>query len=105
MIARLLSALLGLALVASACTSDLTGDPNGWPCDAQKQCLDGYVCDQNSRCLRVDLHCKNGETICGDACVTLSTDPDNCGTCGTHPGPPGSFDCNSHLGISWPSER
>src|SRR5262249_31166570 len=28
-------------------------------------------------------NCTNGQTLCGDQCVDLGTDPNNCGACGT----------------------
>src|SRR6478609_6391516 len=89
MIGRLLGALFGIALLASACSSDLTSDPNGRPCSADGRCLPGYTCEhQSNRCLRSDAstgsaNCQEGETRCGEQCVTLSEDPGNCGGCNT----------------------
>lgn len=48
--------------------------PNSSCCGS---CPDGGFC-RNGEC----VVCTGGETRCGNACVNLATDPDNCGKCG-----------------------
>src|SRR6185503_8018391 len=91
MIARMACAFLFLALLLSACTSDLTADLNGKPCDAPGLCLDGYACDTTTnKCQRVATmvpagggNCQEGETVCDSKCVSLMSDENNCGACHT----------------------
>lgn len=40
------------------------------------------ACDEQRTCSAGDCLCTGGFATCGDACVTLSSDPDHCGSCG-----------------------
>ena len=52
MLRSLLSCMLLLAFVAVACSSELTSELNGRPCDANGLCLTGYKCDATRHCVR-----------------------------------------------------
>lgn len=68
---RSLRSILWLAALAagvSACSLGLDFDPEGQPCDARNQCLDGYTC-QGGVCLSSDAPADGG-TVVGDGGVT-----------------------------------
>ena len=77
---------LVLAVLAQACTSDLSDSLEGKGCNASNECLSGYVCNDAGRCVRpdsgtlggsgnvsqagsgnVNVVCREGETVCGGA--------------------------------------
>ena len=78
---RLLVLLVGMLLTWS-CKSGLSENLNGLPCDANQHCVDGYTCDLSSNSCHPTLTCREGETVCGAACVVLKNDSKNCGGCG-----------------------
>ena len=107
MIARVLALLLlCLASLAEACQSSVSTELEGKPCDAQQQCLLGYVCGTDNRChtaLDPDPpdpmgNCTDGLTTCDGKCVVLETDPLNCGGCGATCSAPahGSPSCSDY---------
>jgi hypothetical protein len=88
----LVSLLLGSLLVLSlACESELSTSLEGRPCDAEGNCLPGYVCDSaTQRCVRPPFENDDepSETPptchaeCAGVCVDLERDARNCGACG-----------------------
>src|SRR6185369_13478892 len=93
--------LLGAALAAPACTSDLSEDLSGKSCSATGDCLSGYECEKRTgRCVPIGpadnsaggeggggsttpVACGEGQTVCGGDCVVLNDDANNCRSCGT----------------------
>ena len=49
---------------------------SGGPCNRNNQCCDGVCTD--GQCQTV---CESGLQVCGDQCVDIQTDPENCGDC------------------------
>jgi hypothetical protein len=81
----------GACLICDAATTtcvadpEQTGDPCGFGglCQADGACeCDATSCPANAECVAGSCVCDTGFDICGDACVDLQTDPDNCGECG-----------------------
>lgn len=85
----LLGSVAGLSL---GCESDLSASLEGRPCDADGNCLPGYVCDgATERCVTsasAPSTDEPGETPptcsaeCAGVCVDLQHDARNCGACG-----------------------
>jgi hypothetical protein len=79
--------VLGALFTAPGCQSSLPTSLDGKTCDAQGRCAAGYVCDPGTNlCVRAGspLHCNDGQTVCANGCVEVSSDANNCGGCDTH---------------------
>src|SRR5690606_8471365 len=100
--ALLASALLLWALLGpgAGCASDLSTSRDGFECDANGRCGDGYACDtETNSCVNAGSldedddptpRCEQGETVCDGRCVNTERDPENCDRCGaTCTAPPG----------------
>ena len=71
-----LATLLGIWLCASC---DQSYVPIGGDCSSSDDCIRGAECDPTE----AYCHCPVGKIGCGDRCVNLVNDPDNCGYCGS----------------------
>jgi hypothetical protein len=56
--------------------------PQGQPCANGAACCSGLGC-LNLTCAPIS-NCANGQTLCNGTCVSTTTDPSNCGSCGNH---------------------
>ncbi len=63
--------------------------PRSSPTDPGTLCPDGYRCENGS--CELDFDCPSGWVECDGECVDLSTDVNNCGSCGQDCGP--GFSC------------
>jgi hypothetical protein len=78
------TAWLGATLAVScALNSSVEKDS----CDADADCLNGYIC-VNQSCAREGTACPDGKTLCNGACVSLTDPATGCGlvSCGACPG-------------------
>ena len=63
-------------VVSASEQCDALADPTGCPVTSIPM-----FCDD--QCLCEAIICSTGQTNCSGVCVDLTTDPDNCGSCGT----------------------
>src|SRR5262245_23264364 len=72
-------AIAGALTALSGCARTeplFCGDSDDPPCPI------GMVCELNRCVFKSAAECPDGQTLCGNTCVTLRTDPENCGVCG-----------------------
>lgn len=92
----------GDASASSAGGAGQGGDGAGMvdPC-ADVMCGDGEVCD-DGQCVmgcNVDADCGPGLTCCSDICVDVSSDLDDCGTCGNSCDQPPNVAASCDMGV------
>jgi hypothetical protein len=76
--------LYGRALSASEIAAVYAAGAAGKCCpDATRACGDRCQCASSATCVAGACTCPSGTTVCPGACTDVSTDPNNCGTCGT----------------------
>jgi len=66
----------------NGCESDLLSPSSCGACG--NVCAPGQQCVRNPDTQVVACACPPGQALCGDRCVNLGSDPDNCGGCGVN---------------------
>jgi hypothetical protein len=80
---RVTLAIVWVAIVlvlANACYSGL-GSLAAFPCALDGTCPNGFDCNAGKQCVP-SQQCDTGDVSCGGSCVDVSTDSSNCGQCG-----------------------
>jgi len=65
--------------LSNGCETSLLTDDDCGGCGTA--CDPGQTCRVNPSTKRPECLCPQGQTLCGDRCVNLTTDPDHCGSC------------------------